>query len=86
MAFTIDSPTRYEYMGSEQAPRPVASGYRITHVFQVIDDDGQPEDLQYIEVMEVETWEHVTPTIDTLLTRTHADGWTVGITVSPFDA
>jgi hypothetical protein len=108
VAFTVDSPTRYDYVDTRDAPAaisaveadalavarslretvdrqtvfPAPTGYRITHVFQVADDDGKPEDLQYVESMDVETWEHITPTIEVMLTRTRTEGWTVSITVA----
>jgi hypothetical protein len=108
MAFTIDSPMRYNYVDTREGPRasdelevearaitravhqavehlstaPEPAGYRITHVFQVANEDGEAEDLQYVESMDVETWEHITPAIDVLLTRTRAEGWTVSMTVA----
>ena len=47
--------------------------------------DGEDEPYQYVETMDVETWEHVTPAIDVLMTRTRAEGWTVGIAVVELD-
>src|SRR3712207_8161827 len=32
--------------------------------------------------MDIESWEHITPAIDVMLTRTRGDGWTVGLTVA----
>jgi hypothetical protein len=32
--------------------------------------------------MNVESWDHITPAIDVLMTRTRAEGWMVGITVA----
>lgn len=61
---------------------PEPSGYRITHVFQVANEDGAPENLQYVESTDVETWEHITSAIEVMLTRTRAEGWTVSITVA----
>jgi hypothetical protein len=31
--------------------------------------------------MDIESWEHITPAIDVLVTRTRAEGWMVGIAV-----
>ena len=52
----------------------------MTHVFQVVDEDEEP--YQYVETMDVESRERVTPTIDVLMTRTRADGWTLRFTVA----
>jgi hypothetical protein len=49
----------------------------------VADDEEEP--YQYVETMDVESWEHVTPVIDVLMTRMRADGWTMGITVAQVD-
>lgn len=60
---------------------PEPAGYRITHVFQVADEGGEDKPLQYVESMDVDTWEHITSAIEVMLTRTRADGWTVSMTV-----
>lgn len=106
MSFTIDSPTRYEYLDTRepkaairavraeteaitglvrdavgrQSVVPEPSGYRVTHVYQVADEE-ESEGMQYVELMDVETWEHIGPAVETLMTRTRADGWTVAITI-----
>jgi hypothetical protein len=51
------------------AAAPEPSGYRITHVFQVANEDDESPSHQYVESMDVDTWEHITTAIDVMLTR-----------------
>jgi hypothetical protein len=59
-------------VGSPADPEP--SVYRITHVSEVVDDDEDHGRFQYIESLDVSTWEHITRAIDVLMTRTRAEG------------
>ena len=56
------------------------TGYRITHVFQVADEEE--ELYQYVETTDVDSWEHVTPATNVMKTRTRSGIWTVSISVA----
>jgi hypothetical protein len=60
-----------------------STGYCTTHIFEIANEEE--ELYQYVETMDVETWEHITRAIDVMMIRTRTEGWTVGILVTQLD-
>jgi hypothetical protein len=56
--------------------------YRITHVFQLQDNDETENTGQYTLSVDVDSWEDIGRTIDDMLTFPEGSGWTLSITVN----
>ena len=70
--------------GERPAPSPQPTGYRIVHIFQhqSVEDGYEEEPMeQTIDTIDVDSWEDITPVLDTLMLHT-GSGFTVSLTVT----